>query len=161
MRYATTHDFCHEKGRCKNSCIWGLVKAWMTIFDLLKRQDILTHFWITHGRLQLSCLHKKLFCIYQFVSQQFCIVTLFYYQFMIKNWVIMNFSIDLPCSPSVGRYQSSQNSYSEVTTQLWVLRRLRYAFFHDFWRKNLHRSCHSANNPQCLGDILISINATL
>ena len=50
-------------------------------------------------------------------------VTLFYYQFMIKKWVVMKFSIDLPCSPPVGQYQSSQNLYSEVPS---------YEFYDDF-----------------------------
>ena len=63
MRYATTHDFCHEKGTCKNSCRWGLVKARKTIFDLLTREDIPTHFWITYEKLQLSFLCEKLICI--------------------------------------------------------------------------------------------------
>ena len=35
----------------------------------------------------------------------------------------MNSSIDLPCIPSVGQYQSSQNLYSEVTS---------YEFYNDF-----------------------------
>ena len=35
----------------------------------------------------------------------------------------MNFSIDLPCSLPLGQYQSSQNSYSEVTS---------YEFCYDF-----------------------------
>ena len=34
---------------------------------------------------------------------------------MIKKWVIMNFSIYLPCSPPVGQYQCSQNLYFVVT----------------------------------------------
>ena len=50
-------------------------------------------------------------------------VTLFYYQFMIKKKVIMNFSIDLPCSPPVGQSQSSQNLYYVVTS---------YEFYDDF-----------------------------
>ena len=31
--------------------------------DLLTREDIPTHFWITHEKLQLSCLCEKLICI--------------------------------------------------------------------------------------------------
>ena len=31
--------------------------------DLLTREDIPTHFWITHEKLQLSCLREKLICI--------------------------------------------------------------------------------------------------
>ena len=50
-------------------------------------------------------------------------VALLYYQFMIKKWVIMNFSIDLPCSPPVGQYQTSRNLYSEVPS---------YEFYNDF-----------------------------
>ena len=50
-------------------------------------------------------------------------VALLYYQFMIKKWVIMNFSIDLPCGPPVGQYLTSQNSNSEV---------LSYEFYDDF-----------------------------
>ena len=57
------------------------------------------------------------------VTQQFFMVTLFYYQFMIKKWVIMKFSIDLPCSPPVGQHQSSQNLFSEITS---------YEFYNDF-----------------------------
>ena len=37
--------------------------------------------------------------------------TLFYYQFMIKKWVIMKLSIDLPFSPPVGQHQSSKIFY--------------------------------------------------
>ena len=50
-------------------------------------------------------------------------VTLFYYQCMIKKWVIMKFSIDLPCSPPVGQYQSAQNLYSVFTS---------YEFYDNF-----------------------------
>ena len=63
MRYATTHDFCHEKGSCKNSYRWGLVKARKLIFDLLTSQNIPTHFWITHENFRLSCPCEKLICI--------------------------------------------------------------------------------------------------
>ena len=42
---------------------------------------------------------------------------------MIKKWVIINFSIDLPCRPPVGQYQSSQNLCTEVTS---------YWFYVDF-----------------------------
>ena len=72
----------------------------------------------------------------------------------------MNFSIDFPCSPAVGQYKSSENSYSEVTSYEF------YDYFstHSFMffdKKNLHQSSRSAHNPQCLGTMLISINVTL
>ena len=43
-------------------------------------------------------------------------VTLFYWQLMITKWAIWNLSINLPCSPSIGQFQSSQNLNSEVTS---------------------------------------------
>ena len=58
------------------------------------------------------------------IFSQLFMVTLIYYQFMIKKWVIMTFSIDLPCSPHVRQqYQSSQSLYSVVTS---------YEFYDDF-----------------------------
>ena len=52
----------------------------------------------------------------------------------------MNFSIELPCSPPVGQYQSSQNLYSVVTS---------YEFYDVY---GMHFSMISANISQCLGD---------
>ena len=66
----------------------------------------------------LSCLCEK-----SILSQQLLMVTLFNYQYMIMKWVIMTFSIDLPCSPQVRQNQSSLSSYSVVTS---------YEFYDDF-----------------------------
>ena len=104
--------------------------------DLLTREDIPSHFWITHEKLQLSCLHEKLICISSFVCSTIFHGDISYYQLMIKKWVIMNFSIDLPWSAPVVRYQSS-TKFVLSSFQLWVLRRLRYAFFSSFLTKKI------------------------
>ena len=69
----------------------------------------------------------------------------------------MNFSIDLPCSPPVGRYQSSQNMYSEVTSYEFY-ENLGTHFSIIFEEKTCTEVVH---NPQYLGDMLKSIDTTL
>ena len=104
--------------------------------DLLTREDIPTHFWITHEKLLLSCLREKLICILSiFFLNNFswwhfllpiCDQEMGYYEFLNR----------LPWSPPVVRYQSS-TKFVLSSFQLWVLRRLRYAFFSSFLTKKI------------------------
>ena len=72
----------------------------------------------------------------------------FYQQVMISRGIIMNFSIDFPCSPPSSDVTSSE-CYNDFSTYFLMI----------FAEKNL---CHcSANNLQCLGDMIITIFTTL
>ena len=87
-------------------------------------------------------------------------VTLFYWQLIISKWVILNLSIDLPCSPPVGQFQSSQNLNSEVTSCEFYDNFCTH-FLRIFDEKTCTEVVAVLTILYALGDMLFGINTTL
>ena len=118
--------FVTKKGVAKTAVdrVWWRLER--QFFILLMRQDIPTHFWITHEKRQLSCSCEKLNCNFLpmiFHGDTFLLEI--YDQEFPNRFAVQSICEAIPILTKfvVRRYDS-----------FW------YAIFHDFWRKNLHRS---------------------